>query len=128
MKSRNAEIFERLTQKVRECPREPITLDQAAREEGLSASRLHQIFAEEQGENFGAFIRRARVEYACGLMRAFKEWSCTQIAYEAGFSESSDFSRSFKRHFGIAPSAWDRFVPLGKRMSVLKNRIAPDER
>ncbi|MEM6908874.1 MAG: AraC family transcriptional regulator [Pseudomonadota bacterium] len=85
-----------------------------ARGTGVSAQRLHQIFAETQGENFGAFVRRARLEHAVGLMRAFPSWSCTRIAHEAGYSESSDFTRTFSRSFGMPPSKWDRVKPLNR--------------
>lgn len=86
--------------------------------------RLHQVFKKVQGETFGAFVRRVRLEFACGLMRARPEWTCTRIAHEAGYTQSSDFTRTFKRAFGIAPSRWDRLTPLGKSGHSDKNRQA----
>ncbi|MEM1417046.1 MAG: AraC family transcriptional regulator, partial [Myxococcota bacterium] len=82
---------------------------------GLSAVRVHQLFKAVQGETFGAFGRRVRLEYACTMMRAHPGRSCTRIALDAGFTESSDFSRSFRRAYGLPPSRWDRSEPLNRR-------------
>jgi len=111
---RYLQIVESVRRQIRAAPTARLSLEAAAADAGLSPVRLHQIFADVQGENFGAFVRRCRLEYACGLMRAFPEWSCTRVALEAGFSESSDFTRSFRRAYGIAPSRWDRVRPLNR--------------
>lgn len=118
-----ATLIESVRDRVRARPAGRITLEDVAAQSDFSPVRLHQLFAERCKENFGAFVRRVRLEYACGLMRACPDWSCTRIALEAGFSESSDFTRSFKRAFGLAPSKWDRVSPL----SLLNNRAATSE-
>mgnify|MGYP001042378468 FL=1 len=105
-------LIERARSRVRARPDARVSLDEAAGDAGVSPVRFHQIFQEINGENYGAFVRRVRLEYAVGLMRAFPERSCTRIAHDAGFSESSDFTRSFKRAYGIAPSRWNRLTPL----------------
>jgi AraC family transcriptional regulator len=107
-------IVEDIRERVRGVPDVKLTLEQMAGEAGVSPARLHQVFQLVQGESYGSYTRRAKLEYAIGLMRAFPSWSCTRIAYEAGYSESSEFSRSFKREHGVAPSAWDRVQPLNR--------------
>lgn len=114
MDNRNLELVERIRERVRSAPDTKLTLDMVAGEEGLSATRMHQVFEAVQRESFGSYVRRAKLQYACGLMRAFPNWTCTRIAFEAGYSESSEFSRSFKREYGIAPSNWDRVRPLNR--------------
>ena len=111
---RNLEIVERIRERVRSAPDTKLTLEMVASEEGLSATRMHQVFEAVQRESFGSYVRRAKLQYACGLMRAFRDWTCTRVAFEAGYSESSEFSRSFKREYGIAPSNWDRVRPLNR--------------
>lgn len=106
----------RITIKARPFAR--ITLAEAARGLNLSTARFHQIFSELQGENFGAYVRRSRLEFALSLMRCNLDWSLTQVAIEAGFSESSDFTRTFKRAYGIAPKNWDRIRPLNLAIST----------
>ena len=107
-------LIERARSRVRARPDARISLEVAADDAGLSPVRFHQLFHEIQGENYGAFVRRVRLEYAVGLMRAFPDRTCTTIAHDAGFSESSDFTRSFKRAYGIAPSRWNRLTPLAR--------------
>lgn len=107
-------LIECARSRVRAQPNARISLEAAAEDAGLSAVRFHQLFYEVQGENYGAFVRRVRLEYAVGLMRAFPERTCTMIAHDTGFSESSDFTRSFKRAYGLAPSRWDRLTPLAR--------------
>ena len=113
---------ERARVAVRRNPKRLVSLEEAAAQSALSPIRLHQLFAHVQGETFGAFVRRVRLEYACGLMRAHTDWTCTRIAHEAGYSESSDFTRSFKRAFGLPPSRWDRVTPLNLGQEFDKNR------
>lgn len=107
-------VIESAIARVRAHPDARIPLKEAAAQAGVSPVRFHQLFKQSHGENYGAFVRRVRLEYAVGLMRAFPERSCTTIAFDAGFSESSDFARSFKRTFGIAPSQWDRLTSLAR--------------
>lgn len=114
---RDLELVEKIRERVRYEPQGKFTLEDAASEAGLSTSRVHQVFEAVQRESFGAYVRRVRLEYACGLMRAFPRWTCTRVAQEAGFSESSEFSRGFKREYGIAPSRWNRILPLNRLQS-----------
>jgi len=115
---------ERAHMAVRKDPSHSITLEEAAAQAGYSASRLHAIFSDRYGETFGALVRRVRLEHACRLMRARRDWSLTRIAHQSGYSESSDFTRSFRRAYGLAPSHWDRIAPLNGGQKNEKNRQA----
>ncbi|MFB9375134.1 GyrI-like domain-containing protein [Algimonas porphyrae] len=126
-KDRALAAAERAYMLVRKDPRRLITLEAVAKEAGYSASRLHTLFLHRYGETFGAFVRRVRLEKACGLMRAHQNWTLTQIALEAGYSESSDFSRSFRRAFGTAPREWDRVAPLNGLGDNERNRQAEQD-
>ena len=123
-RARALAAVERARVAVRRNPEHLVSLEAAAEAAALSPIRLHQVFKEVQGETFGAFVRRVRLEYACGLMRARPEWTCTRIAHEAGYSESSDFTRTFTRAFGLPPSRWDRVTPLNSQSDPDKNRQA----
>ncbi|MEM7053336.1 MAG: AraC family transcriptional regulator, partial [Pseudomonadota bacterium] len=123
---RDLELVDRIRERVRGAPYSTLTLEHAAAQAGLSTSRMHQVFEAVQRESFGAYVRRARLEYACGLMRAFPRWTCTRVAQEAGFSESSDFSRSFKREYGVAPSRWNRITPLNRLVQASAGQADDD--
>jgi AraC family transcriptional regulator len=58
------------------------------------------------GETLLEFVKRTRLERALYLMSHGPK-SLTEIALEVGFNSSSDFSRSFKSHFGASPRAFD---------------------
>jgi AraC family transcriptional regulator len=47
------------------------------------------------------------LERAVHLLSHGRRRSLTEIALACGFSSSSDFSRSFKQRYGVAPSAFD---------------------
>jgi AraC family transcriptional regulator len=59
------------------------------------------------GETLSEFVKRQRLERALYLMSHAPGYSLTEIAFQCGFSSSSDFSRSFKSHYGSAPSEFD---------------------
>ncbi len=84
------------------------TLDSLAADAHAAPHHFHTRFREITGETPAQFVRRSRLERAAYLMMATPTLTLTEIAYATGFSEPSDFSRSFKRHYGCAPSVWDR--------------------
>lgn len=59
------------------------------------------------GQTLAEFIKRKRLERALLKMAHAPRMKLTQVALECGFNSSADFSRSFKQHFGAAPSAFD---------------------
>lgn len=93
---------------VRDDPAAAHTLDSLADRAHASPHHFHTKFREVTGETPVQFVRRSRLERAAYLMMANPTETLTEIGYATGFSEPSDFSRSFKRHYGVAPSAWDR--------------------
>lgn len=78
----------------------PVSLADAAAHVGLSAGRARHLFVEETGLPFRTYLLWRR------LMRAAKRFSAgsslTDAAQDAGFSDSSHLSRTFRRMFGIA--------------------------
>ena len=85
----------------------PLTLDQVARAAGFSPFHFHRVFKSFLGETLNQFVKRQRLERALYLMSHSPRQSLTDVALECGFASSSDFSRSFKQHFGQPPSAFD---------------------
>lgn len=60
------------------------------------------------GETPSDFVKRLRLERAIYLMSFGKKKSLTAIAIDCGFASSSDFTRSFKQRYGVAPSKFDK--------------------
>jgi AraC-like DNA-binding protein len=53
--------------------------------------------------SFGEYIRKLRIEKSIELMSSAR-YSLTEIAYLAGFSDQSHFTRIFRKHTGQNPS------------------------
>ena len=78
----------------------------------FSPFHFHRIFQCLVGETPGQFVKRVRLERALVMIssttsKETKAATLTEIALECGFSSSSDFSRSFKQHYGTPPSEFD---------------------
>lgn len=86
---------------------EPLRLADVSRAAMLSPHHFHRVFHMVVGETIADFTKRLRLERAVFMMAHARKPSITQIAFECGFSSSSDFSRSFKQRFGTPPSSFD---------------------
>ncbi len=84
----------------------PLRLAQVARAAQLSPFHFHRVFQALVGETLASFVKRLRLERALVRM-AHRPASLTAIALECGFSSSSDFSRCFKKRFGVPPRSFD---------------------
>ena len=86
---------------------QPLSLERAAEVACFSPFHFHRIFKAIAGEPLHAFVMRVRLEQAVYLLSHRDRPSLTSVALACGFSSSSDFSRSFRRHFGVPPRAFD---------------------
>jgi AraC family transcriptional regulator len=84
-----------------------VRLEDAANVACLSTFHFHRIFRSLIGETLGQFVKRLRLERALSLMAYGRQSSLTEVALACGFDSSSDFSRSFKKHYGVPPSNFD---------------------
>src|SRR6516165_2904694 len=86
---------------------EPLRLRDLARVAMLSPFHFHRVFQALVGSTPADFVRRLRLEKALAMLSHPRPPSLTAIALACGFSSSSDFSRCFKRRFGVPPSSFD---------------------
>ncbi|WP_221030399.1 AraC family transcriptional regulator [Actomonas aquatica] len=92
---------------------QPLSLEDVARVACFSPFHFHRIFRFQTGEPLNACIKRLRLERAVTLMTQRRPAgprnaaSLTEIALACGFGSSTDFSRSFKQHYGVPPSQFD---------------------
>lgn len=85
----------------------PVSLSELAELADLSPFHFHRVFQAMIGETPNDFMKRLRLERAVYLMSFGKQSSLTSIALSCGFGSSSDFTRSFKQRYGVAPSKFD---------------------
>ena len=76
---------------------------------GMSRSSFAKAFAQAFNVTPMAFVARARLQHAAGLLRS-TQGPVKSIAAAAGFSSRSHFSRVFREAYGLDPSQF-RKVP-----------------
>lgn len=79
-----------------------LPLSELASVAGFSEFHFHRVFRCLTGETVVEFITRMRLERALWRMRHAPA-SLTEIAIDCGFGSLSNFSRTFKKHYGISP-------------------------
>lgn len=72
---------------------------------GVSRTQLHRKLKALTGQSAGDFIRAIRLKRAAQLLEKNSD-TVTQIAYQVGFNDQSYFTKSFRRQFGVSPSAY----------------------
>lgn len=84
---------------------EPMPLSRLARLVGLSQRQLLRHFRHDLGQTVNQYYMGERLKKADELLRQTR-LSVTQVAFAAGFSDQSSFSRAFQQRFGVTPKAW----------------------
>ncbi|MBL4686790.1 MAG: AraC family transcriptional regulator [Nannocystaceae bacterium] len=108
---------------------QPLRLEDVAQVANFSPFHFHRIFKGLVGETLNAFIKRVRLERAVYLLSHRKNTSLTDVALACGFSSSSDFSRNFRSHYGVAPRAFDvESFRRSKRGQMLDSLTSPQDR
>jgi AraC-like DNA-binding protein len=100
---------------------EPIRLEEAAREAGLSPFHFLRLFSKVLGVTPHQYLVRSRLRRAARLL-AGDAGSITQIAYDVGFGDLSNFVRSFHRAAGVSPRRF-RHAARGER-KIFQERLA----
>jgi AraC-like DNA-binding protein len=77
-------------------------LDELADAVGLSYDRMSHLFSATMGLPLRSYQLSRKVNAAAQL--AYSGLSLTEVAHEAGFSDSSHFSRVWLKAFGASPS------------------------
>ena len=84
-----------------------LRLETVASVAAFSPFHFHRVFQAVTGETLLGFVKRVRMERALRAMVHQPTLPLTEVALMAGFSSSSEFSRSFRKRFGDAPSRFD---------------------
>jgi AraC-like DNA-binding protein len=81
------------------------TLDDAAKETGMSRRRFTQLVQELSGQSYGDLIRQLRIAHATKLLKEHGR-SPIAAAFECGYEDLSTFYRAFKRQIRMTPTQW----------------------
>jgi len=82
---------------------QPIDVSSIAKYAGMGNSTLHHVFDETIGQSPMQYLKKLRLHKA-RLMIVSNGQSASEAAYNVGYNNPSQFSREFKRQFGMPPS------------------------
>lgn len=100
---------------------EPVDLQRLAREAGLSMYHYLHVFGAVLGVTPHQYLVRCRLRRAAQLL-ATDDRSVTDVAFDVGFADLSNFVRSFHRAAGVSPSAFRRAAKGDRK--ILQERLA----
>lgn len=89
------------------CSHESIDLETAARQAGLSPFHFLRVFSRVLGVTPHQYLLRVRLRRAARML-ADDARSITDVAFDAGFADLSNFVRTFHRAAGVSPRAFRR--------------------
>lgn len=100
---------------------EALDLDTIASRWGLSPFHFLRLFARVLGVTPHQYLVRCRLREAARLLDDPAR-SVTDIAYDVGFADLSNFVRSFRRAAGVSPGVFRRAAKAERK--ILQERIA----
>jgi AraC-like DNA-binding protein len=107
--------------RIDECAHEPIDLDDAAGDAGLSAFHFLRVFSSALGVTPHQYLIRSRLRRAARLL-ADETRPISDIAFDVGFGDLSNFVRTFRRAAGVSPRHF-RKAARGDR-KIFQDRLA----
>ena len=97
------------------------SIQSAAAEAGLSPFHFLRLFARVLGVTPHQYLIRSRLRRAARLLAEVPR-SVTDIAYDVGFGDLSNFVRSFHRAAGVSPSGFRRAAKGDRK--IFQDRLA----
>ncbi|UPK36263.1 AraC family transcriptional regulator [Bradyrhizobium sp. 186] len=98
-----------------------VDLEQAARQAGLSPFHFLRLFSAVLGVTPHQYLVRSRLRHAARLLTD-DDIAVTDIAYDVGFGDLSNFVRTFHRAAGVSPTKF-RQASRGER-KILQEQLA----
>ncbi|KFF09245.1 AraC family transcriptional regulator [Chryseobacterium luteum] len=88
-----------------------LSLEKIAETAMYSSFHFHRIFKLITGETLRNYITRKKIEKSAFYLAVKKETGIKEIYLDLGFSNHAVFSKTFKKYYGIAPSAFRSSAP-----------------
>lgn len=88
---------------------EHLSVEILSKEVGMSVTHLNRKLTALIGQPAGKLIRSMRLQRAADLLQK-QASSISEIAYDLGFSSPTNFTRSFKKRFGVSPSEYQKNI------------------
>ena len=88
----------------REYPSE-LSLDDIARRVASSRRQLQRAYAEIGSTTFRDHLTAVRMERAAEMLSS-RSLTVREVAHRVGYRQPAQFAKAFRRHHGVAPSAY----------------------
>lgn len=82
-----------------------IKLEEVAKNSNLSVSAFCRFFKLRTRKTFSQFVNEFRISVACKKL-LLDDFSISEVCYEVGFTNLSNFNRQFKKITGFTPSQY----------------------
>lgn len=82
-----------------------LTLKEISAVAGMNQTAFCRFFRDKTGKTCTQYINSLRIGYACKLLQE-KRYSITEICYESGFNNISNFNRQFKQLTNHSPTEY----------------------
>jgi AraC-like DNA-binding protein len=90
--------------------RETIKLEDAASAANMTPTAFCRYFKQHTRKTFSAYLNEVRVGYACRMLQE-NNFKISQICYESGFCNLSNFNKQFKVVMGLTPLQYQKSQP-----------------
>lgn len=82
-----------------------LSLEEMAKEVGISPYYLSKLFKEAEGVNYIDYVTKLRIDYAKEKLTG-SDKSVKEVCYDSGYSDPNYFSRIFKKWVGLTPTEY----------------------
>src|SRR5688500_8733143 len=100
-------IIQKVMSYILENFKDTVSLSEAAEIAGMSESSFSRFFKKNSGNNFVDYVRKLRVSHACKILSE-TNMPVTEVCFEAGYNNISNFNRHFLAEKGVTPSQYRR--------------------
>jgi AraC-like DNA-binding protein len=101
---------------------EPIAVDDMARAAGLSRAHFTREFRRAFGEPPHTYLLTRRLERAAALLRT-TDYTVADVCMAVGLQSVGSFTSSFKRAFGMTPTAYRSAFPPASAWAVVPSCV-----
>jgi AraC family transcriptional regulator, regulatory protein of adaptative response / methylphosphotriester-DNA alkyltransferase methyltransferase len=82
----------------------PLRIEEVARRVSVSPRQLQRAFSDVGGLGFRSYLRQVRMTNAVSLLTN-TDLPVKEVAHHVGYRDPGQFSKAFKRTFGVSPTA-----------------------
>jgi AraC-like DNA-binding protein len=93
-----------------------VRMAEAARRTRMTEPTFCRFFKRNTGNRFVDYVRKLRIGAACRLLTETPV-PVTDVCYEVGYRNISNFNRCFRREKGLTPSQYRRLAAQGRQLA-----------